>query len=91
MRSSEDFLDADDVWLPEKLEKQVALFDRSPTLGVAYCRRQLIDEAGRESPYRQPALHRGDVLAAMFRDNFVCFSSVVVRRRVLEDRDGGKG
>jgi glycosyltransferase involved in cell wall biosynthesis len=78
------FLDADDIWEPTKLEKQVALFDREPALGVVYSRRTLIDESGQETPYRQPLLYRGEVLEQIFRDNFVCFSSVVVRRLVLE-------
>lgn len=30
------FLDADDAWLPTKLERQVALFDR-PGVGLVYC------------------------------------------------------
>jgi glycosyltransferase involved in cell wall biosynthesis len=78
------FLDADDIWHPTKLEKQVTLFEREPTLGVVYSRRTLIDESGNEMSYRQPGLHRGDVLEQIFRDNFVCFSSVVVRRLVFE-------
>lgn len=32
------FLDSDDTWLPEKLEKQIALFDKgSERLGAVYC------------------------------------------------------
>src|SRR5262245_54352300 len=42
------FLDADDVWLPHKLERQVALFGADPGLGVVYTRRLLIDENGRD-------------------------------------------
>jgi glycosyltransferase involved in cell wall biosynthesis len=80
------FLDADDLWLPAKLERQVALFRRDPGLGVAYTRRVVIDEHGREVAYEQPAPHRGMVLDALFRSNgFVCFSSAVVRRAVLDD------
>lgn len=30
------FLDADDIWLPHKLEKQVALLDAHPTVGMIY-------------------------------------------------------
>jgi glycosyltransferase involved in cell wall biosynthesis len=78
------FVDADDLWHPEKLARQVALFDADPSLGVVYTRRRLIDENGREQPYRQPPLYRGDVMAEMFRDNFVCFSSSLVRRLVIE-------
>jgi glycosyltransferase involved in cell wall biosynthesis len=78
------FLDADDIWERQKLEKQVAHFDHDPTLGVVYSRRRLIDESSNEMPYHQPALYRGDVLERIFRDNFVCFSSAVVRRLVFE-------
>jgi glycosyltransferase involved in cell wall biosynthesis len=78
------FLDADDCWLPTKLEKQMALFRADAGLGVVYCRRLLMDEEGHNLEYEEPALHRGDVLEAMFRTNFVCFSSAVVARRVID-------
>jgi glycosyltransferase involved in cell wall biosynthesis len=78
------FLDADDLWLPTKLEKQVALFVADPCLGVVYSRRQLIDEQGRQLHFPQPHLPRGQVLADMFRQNFICFSSAVVRRDILD-------
>jgi glycosyltransferase involved in cell wall biosynthesis len=78
------FLDADDLWLPAKLEKQLALLKANPTLGVVYCRRSLVDESGRPLEYEQPSLFRGRVLEAMFRNNFVCFSSAVVHRRVFK-------
>ena len=78
------FIDADDLWMPEKLARQVAMFDQDPSLGVVYTRRLLIDESGEEQQYRQPAFFRGDVMAEMFRDNFVCFSTSLVRRLVVE-------
>jgi glycosyltransferase involved in cell wall biosynthesis len=79
------FLDGDDVWLPMKLERQVALFQADADLGVVYARRWLIDEHGRHLEYEQPSLYRGFVLEALFRTNFVCFSSAVVRRAVLDE------
>jgi glycosyltransferase involved in cell wall biosynthesis len=77
------FLDADDVWLPTKLARQVALFRDDPELGVAHTRRWLIDEQGRRLEYEQPPLFRGHVLPEMFRTNFICFSSAMVRRDIL--------
>jgi glycosyltransferase involved in cell wall biosynthesis len=78
------FLDADDLWLPAKLERQLPRFRCDPRLGVLYSRRLLIDEDGRELEGHQPQLHRGWVLEPMFLDNFVCFSSAIVRRAVFD-------
>jgi glycosyltransferase involved in cell wall biosynthesis len=77
------FLDADDEWMPDKLERQMALFF-DPEVGVVSCGRELIDADGCPLEFRQPALHRGRVLPRMYETNFVCFSSAVVRRVVLD-------
>lgn len=77
------FLDADDAWQPIKLAKQLALFDSSD-VGVAFCRRSLMDEEGTTLPQKPtPAPPTGRVLTPIFVQNFVCFSSVVVRREVF--------
>ena len=78
------FLDADDAWLPTKLERQLAAFRANPAAGVAYCRRTLMDEAGNLLPPKgEPPFPSGRVRAEMFTRNFVCFSSAVVRREVF--------
>jgi len=81
------FLDADDAWHPAKLEKQLAVFRGRPQVGVVFCRRSLIDEEGkpltRPGQARPLALPCGRVLDEMFVQNFVCFSSAVVRREVF--------
>jgi len=78
------FLDADDAWEAAKLEKQIALFEGRPEVGVIYSRRSLMDESGRPLPQsRSATLPRGRVLARMFVQNHVCFSSAVVRRVVF--------
>lgn len=40
------FLDADDMWRPEKLARQVELLSRNPGVGMAYCGVQYIDASG---------------------------------------------
>jgi len=78
------FLDADDAWEPTKLAKQLAVFEANPTIGVVFCRRSLIDENGSPIPARTaPQPPCGRVLDRMFVQNFVCFSSAVVRRTVF--------
>lgn len=40
------FLDADDYWMPEKLERQVARWRQDPEAGLVHCGAQLVDERG---------------------------------------------
>lgn len=42
------FLDADDYFLPSKLEKQIACFDANPTLDLVQTGWLIVDEKGRE-------------------------------------------
>jgi glycosyltransferase involved in cell wall biosynthesis len=79
------FLDADDQWLPEKLERQVGRFAEDPEVGVVYAERLLMDPEGQELEWNRRPLYRGKILPQMFLDNFICFSSVVVRRAVFEE------
>ena len=50
------FIDDDDAWLPQKLEKQVALLERHPSLGAVGCGR--IDVSDNENEIVLPE-HRG--------------------------------
>jgi glycosyltransferase involved in cell wall biosynthesis len=78
------FLDADDAWEPTKLEKQLALFAAKPEVGVVFCKRSLIDEESRTLPAKPTSgFPTGSVLPQMFTNNFVCFSSVVMKREVF--------
>ncbi len=43
------FLDSDDVWLPDKIEQQVAIFKANPALGMVYGRTQIWHSWARES------------------------------------------
>jgi len=82
------FLDADDLWEKDKLEKQLALF-RSPAIGVVYSLARLIDEKGEQldvgsrGKYLEP--RSGKVSQWLVLDNFVWFSSSVVKRSCFED------
>ncbi|QEL17168.1 glycosyltransferase family 2 protein [Limnoglobus roseus] len=77
------FLDADDAWQPTKLEQQLALL--RDDVGVVFCGRELIDESGKPLA-KQPAPNppTGRVMDKMFVQNFVCFSSAMVRRQVFD-------
>jgi glycosyltransferase involved in cell wall biosynthesis len=76
------FLDADDTWAPDKLERQVAKFRAEPGLGVVFTRRTLIDAAGAARPCLAAAPPVGRVVNELFRQNFICFSSALLRAEV---------
>ena len=77
------FLDADDAWEPTKLEKQLPLF--RDDVGVVFTRRSMMDETGTSLPPRiETDPPRGRVLNELFVQNFVCFSSAIVRRSLFD-------
>lgn len=78
------FLDGDDAWLPTKLERQVRLMQACPRVGVVTCPRVAIGEDGGILPTPPDDSPRGDFLARLMRGNPVCFSSVMLRREVLD-------
>jgi len=82
------FVDADDVWLPEKLALQVPLFDAEGRVGLVYSRAEYMDEAGRPLPTQQNPKPEGDVYLRLLEGNCVPTSSVVVRKACFEAAGG---
>lgn len=76
------FLDADDVWYPAKLERQVALLEERPDVGVVYCLADGIRD-GVRSPVESET-PEGDIFERLVHGNPIHNSSVVVRRALLE-------
>jgi len=77
------FLDSDDLWLPRKLESQVALFDRNPAVGFVFCGSAQVDGNGATSMSRIPTPDfRGRAALAMIRRNMMPTPTVVVRKRL---------
>ena len=79
------FLDGDDVWLPNKLEKHIEHLESSPAVGVSFSRSAFIDEAGNSlGTYLMPKL-KEITPHYLLRDNPVGNgSAAVMRREVLE-------
>jgi len=80
------FLDSDDKWAPEKIEKQVELMEFRPELGLCYTKAWKIDELGNTFDYISPSpLLRGKCFEHLVLRNNIVASSVMVRRLVFED------
>jgi glycosyltransferase involved in cell wall biosynthesis len=79
------FLDADDVWHPEKLKVQSELFFDDTTL--VYCNRTNIGDLGGRSVLQSEGvtLYEGEVFSKLLEEgNFITASSVVISRRVFQ-------
>lgn len=79
------FLDSDDEWLPDKLEKQVAQLESVPErVGAIYTWLQIVDEQGILQKVRQPSI-RGNIEQNLLYDNFVGTpSTLIVRSEYFE-------
>jgi len=52
------FLDADDMWLPNKLDRQVRLLDDAPEVGLVYCWHYYIDAEGDKCKFQNNTIGR---------------------------------
>ena len=82
------FLDADDIWLPTKLEKQITLLESEKDLGMVHSARIRIDHLGNELPtsYGNSEYRSGMIFYnLLLRKAQVCTSTVVCRKSVLDE------
>lgn len=74
-------LDQDDVWLPTKLERQVAAMDESPEVGLCYTNFEMIDAAGQRIG---PGFDGGtETYIGLLHGCCINASSVLLRREAL--------
>ncbi len=81
------FLDDDDLWLPEKLEKQVGLLDSNKELGLVYSDTYLIENDGhlrKNAYFHHIKPFRGNAFNELLRANFIPMLTVVIRREMLD-------
>ena len=80
------FLDADDLWRPEKLEEHVRHLDNNPEIGVSYSTSQFIDEDGALlNLFQKPKLAGIDGADLLLRNPVGNGSAPVIRMAALED------
>jgi glycosyltransferase involved in cell wall biosynthesis len=84
--------DADDVWLPERLQKQIDFFDRHPQVSVVHSQvRYLIEGRVTDAPDRRiPSgpMNASDVLRRLLHHNFIYNPTVLIRTSALNRTNG---
>jgi teichuronic acid biosynthesis glycosyltransferase TuaG len=81
------FLDADDIWLPEKLEKQLK-FIQTNNLNFSSCYCSLIDEQNSQIPFGWKGalvdkMFSKGTLCNVIKHNFILTSSVIIAKKTL--------
>ena len=83
------FLDDDDVWLPEYLERQIANLDRHPDATASYAPHMEVDRRGRHTrPDLQPLFDYDSTLLHLMTESPIHTLSALVCRREAFDRIG---
>ena len=89
-------LDVDDLWLEDKLARQLALADKHPEAGFIYCGTRVIstnqptdhdlpfDRVGKDLP-------QGNLYRRLLRGNFIAICSLLLNRARLEALGGFSG
>ena len=79
------FLDADDLWTKDKLEKQLAVLEANPSAGVAYSQTSYIDEQGNFLYNCNPVSFENNVLGELLLTNFLQNgSNPLIRRQAIK-------
>ena len=82
------FVDADDIWMPEKLQFQMQYLVAQPEIVWAYCDAELFDsQSGRTLSRlgRTTRLLEGDILRPLLLGCFIPSPTPVIRRAVFSD------
>lgn len=88
------FLDADDIWLPDKLKLQIAVFRANPKIGLVHadiCRFSGEDKEGCTAPARKNfpdefiQRHSGNIFDTFFcREIFISCLTVIVKKECFD-------
>ncbi len=71
-------LDADDIWHPQKIERQINIFEKNPKLGLVYTGIQKIDENGHNLSTKKTVDITKTPLKHQIVSNEMAFSSFIL-------------
>jgi len=84
------FLDCDDLWEADKLEKQVEAISNNSNIGLVYSRCEVISGDNRllDSIPKNINLHSGKVFCELVKENFIPFVSVLISKESYKNVGG---
>lgn len=83
------FLDGDDIWTPDKLQRHIDYLDRNPEVDLTFSLSAIIDESGNPTLRRSPFCGGVVRFETLLRQNLAGNGSALVFRRQAFLRAGG--
>jgi glycosyltransferase involved in cell wall biosynthesis len=85
------FLDSDNYWTKDKLEKSIIAFNKYPDADILYGDCITIDEQGHELHRNNMRRHSGKVAHLLLKDNFVSMNTTMTRKECFLELGGMSG
>jgi glycosyltransferase involved in cell wall biosynthesis len=81
------FLDADDIWLPDKLQSQIGFMKKNPEIQVLFTDCAIFDHQGLIMPSIKERYKVASCVTfeELLTEHFVAMSSIIVKRSCLEE------
>jgi glycosyltransferase involved in cell wall biosynthesis len=81
------FLDQDDIWLPEKLEKQTEILDKQQDISLIYTNYFKLKPNGKKYPGYRKRQPEGNIFESLLYYYAICISTVMVRKNAFARLD----
>ena len=82
------FLDSDDLWSVDKLEKQLAVFRANPQADIVHGDEAMIDQTGSVISLQNMKRHSGQITPFLLADNSVSITTALVKRQCFDEMGG---
>ena len=82
------FIDHDDIWLPDKLEKQIPLFHDQEVCLVFSNYMAIYPNGKKVLGSAFFSFHRGNIFKQLLKNNFIVLSTAVVRKAIANEHNG---
>lgn len=85
------FLDADDIWLPGKIQKQIAVMEKDPDITLVSCNSRLVSEDGHQlkvGHINRPPAEGIDAWKTLLIYNFLPTPTILTFRRLVKEVGG---
>ena len=78
------FIDHDDIWMPEKLEKQISLFEKDYSTGLVFSDAIYFSDKGRRFQlYGNKKAPSGKIFPDLLKNYYLCLGTVVLKKDAL--------